>query len=30
MYQQAIGKMQKIKAEQERVCSVHNFFEEAS
>lgn len=30
MYQQAIGKMQKIKEEQERVCAVHNFFEEAS
>lgn len=30
MYQQAIGKMQQIKAEQERVCPVHNFFEEAS
>lgn len=30
MYQQALAKMQQIKEEQERVCAVHNFFEEAS
>lgn len=30
LYQQAVGKMQQIKVEQERKCAVHNFLEEAS